>query len=88
MYKPFATFLTLSIFFLIPSLAIIIRFLYFLFTEGGSGHIQSLIAASMMFITSILMLAMGVIVELVKYNRELIEDQLYLTRKNYFESGR
>ena len=85
MYKPFLTFLTLSLLFLIPSLAIIARFLYYFFTDGGSGHIQSLIAASMLFITAFLMLAMGIIVELVKYNRELIEDQLYLARKNFYK---
>ena len=86
MYKPFATFLGLSILFLIPSLGIIARYLFFFFTEGGEGHIQSLIAASMLFGTSALMLAMGIIVELIKYNRELIEDQLYLIRKNYYKS--
>ena len=86
MYKPFATFLALSILFLIPSLGIIARFLFFFFTEGGAGHIQSLIAASMLFVTSALMLAMGIIVELVKYNRELIEDQLYLARKTFYKS--
>ncbi len=86
MYKPFATFLTLAVLFLIPSILIIGRFLYFFFAEGGTGHIQSLIAASMLFITSALMLAMGIIVELVKYNRELIEDQLYLTKKKFYES--
>lgn len=86
MYRPFMTFLVLSILFLLPSLGIIGRFLYYFFTEGGAGHIQSLIAAAMLFITSVLMLALGIIVELVKYNRELIEEQLYLTRKKFYES--
>lgn len=86
MYKPFVTFMVMSIIFLIPSLLIIARFLFFYFTEGGAGHIQSLIAAAMLFITSALMVALGIIVELVKYNRELIEDQLYLSKKKFYES--
>jgi glycosyltransferase involved in cell wall biosynthesis len=85
MYRPFMSFLVLSILFLLPSLGIIGRFLYFYFTEGGAGHIQSLIAAAMLFTTSVLMLALGIIVELVKYNRELIEEQLYLTRKSFYK---
>jgi TM2 domain-containing membrane protein YozV len=79
------SFLVLSILFLLPSLGIIGRSLYFYFTEGGAGHIQSLIAAAMLFTTSVLMLALGIIVELVKYNRELIEEQLYLTRKSFYK---
>ncbi len=86
MYKPFVTFMVMSAIFLIPSLLIIARFLYFFFTGGGEGHIQSLIAAAMLFITSALMVALGIIVELVKYNRELIEDQLYLSKKKFYES--
>ncbi len=86
MYKPFITFMFMSIIFMVPSLLIIIRFLYFYVTEGGSGHIQSLIAAAILFNTSVLMIALGIFVELVKYNRELIEDQLYLSKKKFYES--
>jgi len=86
MYKPFATFLALSIIFMLPSLGIIGRFLYFYVTEGGAGHIQSLIGAAILFITAVLMLALGVIVELVKYNRELIEEQLYFQKQQTYES--
>jgi len=85
MYRPLATFLGLSVLFLIPSFGIIGRFLFFYFSGEGNGHIQSLIAASMLFITSVLMMAMGIIVELVKYNRELLDDQLYLAKKKLYE---
>lgn len=84
MYKPFKTFLTLSIAFLIPVLFLVGRFIYFFLNGSGDGHVQSLIASAMLFSTSMLMLALGIIVELTKYNRELIEDQLYLAKKEHY----
>jgi len=86
MYRLFMTFLVPSLLFLLPSHGIIGRFLCLFFNGDGAGHIKSFIAAAMLFITSVLMLALGIIVELVKYYRELIEEELYLVKRRFYES--
>jgi hypothetical protein len=85
LYKPFLTFLILALIFMLPSLALLIRFLVFFFNGNGSGHIQSLIAASMMFISSVLLFSLGIITELIRYNRDLIEDNIYYTRQKLYD---
>jgi glycosyltransferase involved in cell wall biosynthesis len=48
MYKPLKFFILIgSVFFLMGS-ALFIRFLYFFFTKGGGGHVQSLIFAAVL----------------------------------------
>jgi glycosyltransferase involved in cell wall biosynthesis len=84
LYHPLPTFLFLSILFFLPSFILIIRYLYYFFTSGGGGHIQSLIAATILFITAVLMFMMGILSDLVRTNRELIEEQLYLQKKQRY----
>ena len=79
-YHPLPTFLLLALVFFLPSFILIIRYLYFFFTVSGEGHIQSLIAATILFITAVLMFMMGIISDLVRTNRELVEEQLYLQK--------
>ncbi len=83
-YHPLPTFLLLALVFFLPSLILIIRYLYLFFTTGGEGHIQSLIAATILFITAVIMFMMGIISDLVRTNRELIEEQLYLQKKQRY----
>ncbi len=84
LYHPLPTFLFLAILFFIPSFVLIVRYLYYFFTSGGGGHIQSLIAATILFITAVLMFMMGILSDLVRTNRELIEEQLYLQKKQRY----
>lgn len=84
-YKPFLTFLVFAAIMMLPVLFLVGRFLYYyFFTDGGGGHIQSLVIASMFFVSAMIFFALGIIVDLVKYNRELIEEELYLQKKSYY----
>ena len=84
MYKSFKIFTTISSgFFLLGSL-IILRYLYFFFTGEGDGHIQSLIAAIILFIFSLHLFSLGVIGEVIAKNRQLLEDSLYLKKKSFY----
>jgi len=85
-YKPFATFLKLAFIFFLGGLYPMVRFLYFFFwTVHGSGHIQSLIAASIMMTTAVLMFVLGIVGDLLRTNRELIEQQLYLKKREIYK---
>lgn len=84
-YEPFSTFMWLSIFFFIPALIIVIRFLIFYFSGNGTGHIQSLIAAAILTIVSVLLFVLGILGDLLKKNRELIEEQLYYKKTEIYK---
>ena len=58
-----------------------LRFLYYFITEGGTGHIQSLILAAVMFILGFQIIVMGFVADLIANNRSLIEDALYRIKK-------
>jgi hypothetical protein len=50
-----------------------IRFLYFLITSDGDGHIQSLILASMCLILGTVTLLIAFLAEMIAANRKLLE---------------
>lgn len=84
-YQPFGTFCFFASLFILPALFLVLRFLYFSITTGGSGgHIQSLIAAAILSITGVLMLVLGIVGDLLQINRRLVEEQLYLEKKSYY----
>ena len=57
------------------------RFLYFYATsEGPTGYIQSLVVGSGLVMISVFVLLFGIIADLVRVNRTLMEDMLYIVR--------
>lgn len=84
-YKPLKAFLFISIFPAIPGLAIWIRFLYYLKTQGGAGHIQSLILGCTLIIISIVCIMIGILGDTICANRKILQDVQYHTRKQYYD---
>jgi len=81
MYRPLALFFGLGALLLVPSLIGIGRFLFYYVSEGGAGHIQSLVIASMLFVAAVLSFALGVLADLIAANRRLQEETLYRVRR-------
>ncbi len=82
LYQPFKTFITLSLLSFLPGLFLFIRFFYFYFTNAGySGYIQSLIIATLLVLGSVLFFVFGIIGDSIKTNRTLIEEGLYLSKR-------
>jgi glycosyltransferase involved in cell wall biosynthesis len=77
MFKPYVIFATLAVVFGVLAVVPFGRFLIF-WLEGGqaTGHVQSLIFGSIMAVASLLSVALGVISDLLRTNRLLIEEQL------------
>jgi glycosyltransferase involved in cell wall biosynthesis len=50
-----------------------LRFIYFFFTGKGGGHIQSLILAALLLGTGISLCIIGLIADLISFNRKLLE---------------
>jgi glycosyltransferase involved in cell wall biosynthesis len=59
-----------------------LRFLYFYITEGGQGHVQSLILTAILMIIGFQTGVLGVIADLSATNRRLLEETLARLREN------
>ena len=81
MYEPLRVFfyigLTLSIIGMLP----IIRFLYFYFTGDGGGHLQSLVLGGVLLIIGFITFMIGLVADLISFNRQLTEITLEKIRK-------
>lgn len=86
MYHPMRMFFTFaSIFFVLWALGVG-RFLYFYFTiDGNTGRVQSLVLSWAFLTIATIFFALGIIGDLISKNRRLIEDNLYFSKKAYFE---
>jgi len=81
MYRPLRVFTTLGGLLLLGGVALGARFLYFYLTGTGVGHIQSLILAAILSIVGFQVLLIGLLAELVRLNRKMLEDILYRVRR-------
>ena len=87
MYKPMMLFTTLGTVLFVGGLVPFVRFLILLEfgrNSGGVHHIQSLIAGSVLMIAAMLVFALGVIADLIRINRILVEDSLEQQKRQRF----
>lgn len=81
MYEPLRVFfyigLTISIIGALP----IVRFLYFYFTGDGGGHLQSLVLGGVLLIIGFVTFMIGLVADLISFNRQLTEITLEKIRK-------
>lgn len=92
MVRMYTMFKPLKAFFIIGSISIIggmfpfVRFIYYYFMgSGAAGHIQSLIFAAVLFIVGFQVLILGLIGDVISYNRKLIEEVLVRVRRMELE---
>lgn len=84
MYHPFKFFVSIGLFSLIVALTIGIRFLYYYFIGGGSGHIQSLILLAVLAGVGFQCIILGFVADVVAANRRLLEQlRLRQLKENY-----
>ena len=70
-------------------LGIGIRFLFFYFTVGGSGHVQSLILACTLMLMGFMTFVIGLQADVIASNRKILEDvQYHLRRMEYDGNGK
>jgi len=56
------------------------RFLYFYIIGQGSGHLQSVILAAILLIVGFQVLMIGLVADLIGFNRKILEELLYRVR--------
>ena len=76
MFKPLRVFFFTGIVFLLGGLMPIVRFLYFYFTVGGGGHVQSLVLGAALLVIGVFTLLMALLADLIGRNRQLTEEVL------------
>jgi len=88
MYRPLRVFLSIGALLILPGLVLGSRFLYFYFAGMGSGHIQSLILTAILLIVGFQVFLIGLLADLVSFNRRILEENLYRVRRMELESSR
>jgi hypothetical protein len=85
MYKPYVIFGWSAAIFAVLGLVPFIRYGVLVAVGEGGGHLQSLILGAVLLIVSFLSVMLGVISDLIRTNRILIEATLEHTKKARFE---
>ena len=81
MYRPLRVFTILSALMMGGGLTLGLRYLYFYFIGQGGGHIQSVILAAVLFIIGFQTLLIGLLADLIGFNRIILEEILYRLRR-------
>ncbi|MBU4185574.1 MAG: glycosyltransferase family 2 protein [Proteobacteria bacterium] len=85
MYQPLRVFFYIGFFFILAGLIPSVRFLIYYFMGQGGGHIQSLIFAAILFIVGFQVLVVGLVADVISFNRRLIEETLLRVRRMEFD---
>jgi glycosyltransferase involved in cell wall biosynthesis len=81
MYQPLRVFTIISAGMIGVGLIIVVRFLFYYFDGKGSGHIQSLILSAALLIVGFQIFLIGLLADLIGFNRKILEDLLYRLRR-------
>ena len=81
MYRPLRVFSTLGILLIVGGLLGAGRFIYFYSIGLGGGHIQSLILSAILLIVGFQVLLIGLLADLIGFNRKLLEEVVYRLRR-------
>ena len=87
MHRPYTVFFTLGTILLIGGLIPFVHFLILTFTTRnpfGPHHLQSLIVGTVLLVASFISFTLGFIADLIRINRNLLEDLLELVKKQSY----
>lgn len=88
MYRPLRLFLSLGGGMIAGGVVIGARFLYYFLTGPGTGKVQSLILAAILTIVGFQVCLIGLMTDLVRLNRKMLEELVYRVRRVELEPGR
>jgi hypothetical protein len=88
MYRPVRVFTAIGGTLIAGGVVLGLRFLYYFLQGPETGKVQSLILAAILTIVGFQVGLIGLIAELVRLNRKVIEDTLYRVRRMELEKQR
>ena len=80
MYRPLRVFSMMGGLLLLGGMILGLRFLYFWVLGQGNGHIQSVILAAILSIVGFQVILIGLVADLIGFNRKILEELLYRIR--------
>jgi hypothetical protein len=80
-YRPFRFFAVPGIVLGSLGAILLLRFLYFYFTDGGRGHVQSVVIGSLFAGAGMVLIVVGLLADLIAVNRQLLEDVEWRLRR-------
>jgi glycosyltransferase involved in cell wall biosynthesis len=86
MYKPLRAFSIMGLLLILAGMIPGIRFLYFFIVEGVAGHVQSLILSAILLIVGFQVLLIGLVADLIGFNRKILEEVLLRLRRVELEN--
>ncbi len=81
MYRPLRVFLLIGIVLSLIGVVPMLRFLIFFLSGEGAGHIQSLVIGGTLLVIGFITFLIGLVADLINFNRRLIELTLESTRR-------
>jgi glycosyltransferase involved in cell wall biosynthesis len=81
LYRPLRVFFYVGMILLLLGLVLILRYAYFVAIGQGGGHVQSFIIAAVALIVGFQTWLIGLVADLIAFNRKILEELLYRTRK-------
>jgi hypothetical protein len=88
MYQPLRVFFYIGCVLILLGMIPSVRFLYYYFLGSSAGHIQSLILAAILFIIGFQVLMIGIVADVIGFNRKLIEEALLRIKRMEFARNR
>ncbi len=88
MYRPYTVFLTISAILFVLGIIPFVHYLYLVLTvknPNGPHHLQSLIIGTVLLNAAFTSLTLGIIANLIRINRSLIEDVLEVQKRDQFK---
>jgi uncharacterized membrane protein (DUF485 family) len=87
MYRPLRVFLSIGTTMIGGGVILGLRFLYYFLTGPGIGKVQSLILAAILTIVGFQICLIGLMADLVRLNRKMMEETLYRVRRMELSTG-
>ncbi len=81
MYRPLRVFTVLSLWITALGVLLGLRYFYFFITAHGVGHVQSLIVMAVLLIIGLQTFLIGLVADLVSFNRKILEEVTYRLRR-------
>jgi len=81
MYRPLRVFTAISLVLMFLGTILVFRFFYYYFDGRGSGHVQSLIIAAVLLIIGFQTMLIGLVADLIGFNRKILEEVLFRLRR-------
>ncbi len=81
MYRPLRVFTLIGGLISAVGVALGLRYLVFYLRGQGAGHVQSVILAAVLLIVGFQVLLIGLLADLIGFNRRILEEALYRLRR-------